>query len=200
MATPDHQAPATVVKVGGSLFDLPDLGARLRAWLDGLDSPTVLLVPGGGPTADVIRDLDRRHRLGEETSHWLALRALALNAAVLQALVPGTEVVGDLRDVGAACHRGRVPVLDAHPFALADEGRPGRLPHTWAVTGDAVAARVALVAGARQLILLKSVTIPADVDWLEAGRRGLVDAYLGVVLGAAAPIQVKAINFRAWHP
>lgn len=50
-----------VVKVGGSLFDLPDLGPRLRAWLKTLRTADVLLVPGGGPTADVVRSLDRAH-------------------------------------------------------------------------------------------------------------------------------------------
>src|SRR5207248_9110984 len=58
-----------VVKVGGSLYDLPDLADRLRRWLSALAAPRVLLVPGGGPTADVIRTFDQRHRLGEEASH-----------------------------------------------------------------------------------------------------------------------------------
>src|SRR5262249_50947889 len=78
-----------VVKVGGSLYDLPGLGARLRAWLERLPSREVLLVPGGGPAADVVRDLDRLHRLGEEAAHWLALRALSVNARFLAALLPG---------------------------------------------------------------------------------------------------------------
>ena len=37
-----------VVKVGGSLFDLPDLGPRLRAFLASLADEDRLLVPGGG--------------------------------------------------------------------------------------------------------------------------------------------------------
>ena len=44
-----------VVKVGGSLYDLPDLGPRLRRFLDGLDDPDRLVVPGGGAAADVVR-------------------------------------------------------------------------------------------------------------------------------------------------
>ena len=60
-----------VVKVGGSLFDLPGLGPCLRRWLDGLDGD-VILVPGGGPTADVVRTFDRRQVLGQEKAHWLA--------------------------------------------------------------------------------------------------------------------------------
>ena len=61
------------MKVGGSLYDLPDLGPRLRRWLDAHAPREVIVAPGGGPFADVVRDLDRAHRLGEETSHWLAV-------------------------------------------------------------------------------------------------------------------------------
>jgi aspartokinase-like uncharacterized kinase len=186
----------TVVKIGGSLYDLPDLGPRLRAWLDALAAPHVLLIPGGGPTADVIRRLDAIHRLGEEPSHWLALQALALNAAFLARLLPGGTVVGDWRACLAEGGRGRVPVLDCHAFARADEGRPGCLPHAWAVTSDAVAARVAAVAGAAALFLLKSTALPAGVGWEEAGRRGWVDAFFAQAVPAGLAVHV--VNFRAW--
>src|SRR6185312_432391 len=85
-----------VVKVGGSLFDLPDLGPRLCDWLQRHAPREVLLVPGGGPAAELVRTLDRTHGLGEESSHWLALRALAINAALLAALVPGSCVIDGL--------------------------------------------------------------------------------------------------------
>ena len=55
----ERSSPPIVVKVGGSLYHLPDLGRRLRCWLATLDSLPCLLLPGGGPTADVIRTLDR---------------------------------------------------------------------------------------------------------------------------------------------
>ena len=81
-------APAPiVVKVGGSLFDLPGLGSRLVSWLETLPHSEVLLVAGGGVAADVVRQLDRCHGLGEETSHWLALRALSLTAHLLASLL-----------------------------------------------------------------------------------------------------------------
>ena len=38
--------PSVVVKVGGSLYDLPDLGVRLRHFLDKLADADVVLVTG----------------------------------------------------------------------------------------------------------------------------------------------------------
>jgi aspartokinase-like uncharacterized kinase len=189
-----------VIKVGGSLYDLPDLAPRLQRWLAGPAGPAVLLVPGGGSTADVVRALDARHGLGQERAHWLALRALALNAHFLASLLPSACVVERLQDCSLAWPVRRVPVLDAHAFALHDEGRPGCLPHTWEVTSDSLAARAAFVAGARCLTLLKSVAVPEGVDWAEAGRLGLVDAFFAEVIRGSPSLEVRAVNFRAGDP
>jgi aspartokinase-like uncharacterized kinase len=185
---------AVIIKVGGSLFDLPDLGPRLRDWLAGQSIGDVLLVPGGGPAADVVRQYDRLHGLGEERAHWLALSALTLNARFIATLLPRGVVVPDTRALDAEWRQGKIPVLDAHTFALADEGRPGCLPHCWSVTSDSLAARVAQVTGAGELVLLKSVSLPAGIDWTEAGKRGLVDAYFAKALGSS--LSVRFIQFR----
>lgn len=178
-----------VVKVSGSLFNLPNLGPRLRQWLEELNEPKVLLLPGGGAAADVIRAFDRLHHLGEETCHWLALRALGLNAHFLEALLK----------VKAKKKRGKKGwvVVDGHDFARADEGRRGALPHCWDATSDSLAARVAVVAGARRLILLKSVALPKGMSWREAGRRGIVDACFARAVKKVPEVDV--VNFRAWR-
>jgi aspartokinase-like uncharacterized kinase len=190
----------TVVKIGGSLYDLPDLGSRLRRWLsECLSDASVILVPGGGGTADAIRYLDHRHGLGEETSHWLALRALTLNAHFLAALLPPACVLGDVGALRRAGNKNLFSILDVHEFARIDERRAGHLPHRWAVTSDALAARVAVVVQAHYLVLLKSTTIPPGMDWTEAGRRGLVDERFAEVLrDAPADLCVSAVNLRAW--
>jgi aspartokinase-like uncharacterized kinase len=195
-----------VIKVGGSLLDLPDLGERLRQWLGRLPTQAVVLVPGGGRLADVIRLLDNQHDLGPETAHWLALRAAAVNAPFLAALLkPQAVVVTHVDACPVLWHQGMIPILDVYCFMQADEGHPDCLPHTWAVTTDSVAARFACVAGARQLILLKSVTLPEAVSWSEAARQGFVDDYFAEVVSQATaddPVQfvVRTINFRAWQP
>jgi aspartokinase-like uncharacterized kinase len=183
----------TVVKVGGSLFDLPDLGPRLRGWLDCLSARPVLLVPGGGPTADVVRAWDRVHALGEETAHWLALSALTFNARFMAELLKA-RMVADSCTLAA----DEVAVLDAYAFARADEGRPGSLPASWDSSSDSVAARCAVVCGAARLVLLKSVALPNGMRWSDAAEHGFVDRNFAVVL--TQPIEVQAVCFRTWTP
>jgi aspartokinase-like uncharacterized kinase len=187
-----------VIKVGGSLFDLPDLGQRLHAWLAAQGHAHMLLVPGGGPTAEVIRALDRRYRLGEEAAHWLALRAVALNASILAAVLPGgrLRVVSGRVGCESLWSRLLLPVLDAHAFAQADDGQPACLPHCWEVTSDSLAARAAVVFGASELILLKSTSLPAGTSWKEAGEQGFVDPYFSRIADSVACI--RAVNLRDW--
>jgi hypothetical protein len=65
------------------------------------------------------------------------------------------------------------------------------------VTSDSVAARAAVVARARRLVLLKSVTVPAGISWDEAGRCDLVDGWFARVLAQAPePLAVCAVNMR----
>lgn len=208
-----------IVKVGGSLFDLPDLRQRLRAKLRQLGAAKVLLIPGGGATADAIRAFDTAHQLGEEASHWLALQALSLNARMLQQLLPESRMVADIpepeaqaRDAASALARasgsdemriageirGRFFLLDAFRFFHADELRSDHLPHCWDVTSDSLAVRAATLAQAHELILLKSVDSEAS-DWSEAARSGIVDSYFARALQQApAALRVRLINLRAW--
>jgi aspartokinase-like uncharacterized kinase len=189
--------PATVIKVGGSLYDLPDLGPRLRRFLQPLEDKGVLLVPGGGRTADVVRALDQVHPLGDEASHWLALRAITLNAHFLADLLAPAHVVDDLGALSVA--DGRPAILDGHAFARRDERdhAAAALPHCWKATSDALALRAACVLQARRLVLLKSVSIPRGTDWSTAARYGWVDETFPEMLASAGPeLQIAAVNLR----
>src|SRR5215471_13882961 len=115
--------PTIVVKVGGSLFDWPELGLRLNLWIPTLAPSQVLLVPGGGPTVDVVRDLDRCHELGEEKAHWLALRALTFNAhflsTILNPLRP--KVISNFEEAKSVWSKSGLPILDLFQFGKSDE-------------------------------------------------------------------------------
>jgi aspartokinase-like uncharacterized kinase len=167
------EARLTVVKVGGSLFGWSDFRGRLGQWLEGHRAAPLLLVPGGGPTADVVRSLDRLHHLGQEDAHWLALRAMSVNAWFLRCLVPGSVVI----DEPSHGQPGAIGIIDGHAFADADEGRPGCLPHSWDVTSD-------------------SRDVPPGCPWDEAARQGWVDGHFPRVVAAAPGLAVEAVNLR----
>jgi aspartokinase-like uncharacterized kinase len=185
----------SVVKVGGSLFDLPDLGPRLAAWLAQqrrASERAHVLVPGGGAAADVVRVLDRCHGLGEERSHRLALQAMSLNAHFLANLLERAVVVADTEALRRSLDQDFLPVLDAAAFLAADMV----LPHTWDATSDSVAARLAVLLGARELVLLKSTPPPAVADWEEAGRLGFVDSVFAAMVTPS--LRVRGVDLRSW--
>lgn len=179
------QSPV-VIKVGGSLLAAADLGPCLREWLAAHAPRQTILVPGGGRLADVVRDLDRTHSLGDDLAHRLALHTMTINAHVLTGLVPESCVIDGPDLAELVWEQGRLPVLDGLAFCESD----GALPHAWAVTSDSVAARLAVVAGASELMLLKSAPPPAgDVTaWAAADY---VDRWLPRVL-AGRDIRVTA--------
>lgn len=184
-----------VVKVGGSLFDWPALAERLRAYLASLEGQRVLLFPGGGASADVVRTLDRIHGLGEEASHWLAIQALSVNSRLLHRLVPGSQLLADCETAWLA---GPIAIADPVPIFEADERRPDHWPHSWEVTSDSLAVRVAMLAGADELILLKSVEW-AGADWAGASHVGVVDGYFSTAIRQAArSMKVRVVNLREW--
>lgn len=166
-----------VVKVGGSLFDWPALRPTLRQWLSQFQNDNVLLVAGGGHLAEAIRTYDRVHQLGEEMSHWLAIQSLTVASRMLESFVAGMT---------------NVTVLDVVTFCESDN----QLPHSWAVTSDSIAARVADVRQATRLILLKSVDSTTNGSWNELAQAGIVDDYFAIVASRlSCPIDL--INLRA---
>ena len=171
-----------VAKVGGSLYDWPGLGPALTAWLARQPDP-VLIFPGGGEAADAVRSWDRVHELGEEHSHWLAIRSLSLGTHFLQRLIGSLPVV-----------ESPMPgILDPYPYFRTQAGPP----HTWSVTTDSLAAWVAIQSGASKLVLLKSIDIPVSLNWTEASDAGFVDRHFPTVL-ASANLPVESVNLRAF--
>ena len=175
--------PPTVYKLGGSLFDLPDLRDRLAGLLR--PDPRPLVVAGGGEAADAVRGWDRVHRLGEETAHRLACESLGLSARFVCEILPGSELISAREAAGGAWGRGKVCVLDLPRFLEREEPRdPAPPPHDWGTTSDTLAAWTARRWPAGRLVLLKSCD----------ARPGAVDRHFETF---AAGLEVKWVNLRA---
>lgn len=147
-----------VIKLGGSLMDLPNLPGLLWSALDAWPPMDNLIVVGGGKAADLIRVWDERWQLGKQRSHRLAIFAMTWNARQLFRDEPGFHLV---RDLISFQRSKETSVLLAEPFLnsiVPTKSAPG-LPESWDLTSDSIAAYVAHVIQADQLVLLKST------DW-----------------------------------
>lgn len=152
-----------VVKIGGAA--LKDLAALDRALAE-LDATAgaIVIVPGGGPFADAVREVDRRVTLPDATAHWMAVRGMEQYAELLVSRLRRGTLVTDLDGIHEAIRNGGMPVLAPYRWLRRDDP----LPHSWEVTSDSIAAWVARVTGASQLVLVKPGT---------ARQGGLTDPY-----------------------
>jgi probable H4MPT-linked C1 transfer pathway protein len=151
-ATSPEPRVELVVKVGGGLLaHRDDFDRALRGVAELAREQPLLVIPGGGPFADAVRDVDDRVMLSDESAHWMAMLAMDQYAHVLAERLPNAALVSTRREILAAVGRGRLPVLA--PSSWLREADP--LPHSWDVTSDSIAAWVAGAIDARRLILLK---------------------------------------------
>ena len=197
MRSHENPGPIAVVKVGGSLLGWHGLAERLETFLTGEESRgwRLALMVGGGPVADLVRRLDAAHELGDEAAHRLALRALDFTAEVLAGLLPGSRVARRLEEIHSLLDAGLRPILAPRiHLEESDERRPDRLPFSWDVTSDSIAARIAEDLGVERLILLKSVPLMEEVSLAEAPRTGLVDGFFPEA--ARGLERVEIVNLR----
>ena len=198
-----RRLPVRVVKVGGSLLDWSELPVALADWLDREPPGVTVLIAGGGEFAEIIRKADRVHALGESAAHWMCVDALSMTAGLL-AMLTRSQLVRRIEDLPwklwteAERKTGRATcVFDPGEFLRSVEPHlaPPTLPHTWQVTSDSIAARIAQVLPAGELVLLKSCLPPGGADLLCASTAGYVDGYFPT---AAWPLPlVRCVNLRS---
>lgn len=185
-AEPVETHQVWVVKLGGSLASDP---VQLQRWLEILatDGPgRVVIAPGGGPYADLVRESQARLGLPDATAHRMAILAMEQFALTLTALVPGLTPAESMDMIGHILRRGGVAVW--LPAAMTI-GNP-EIPESWDVTSDSLAAWLARRLQAGRLVLVKSCAVPAgDIAPEELRRLEIVDAaFPAFVEGAGFPV------------
>lgn len=175
-----------VVKVGGSLLAGGNLPALLAMLGDLARSHRLVVVPGGGPFADAVRDACKVHDPGDGAAHWMAILAMDQQAHLLAGLSPAARLVNAPDEIEGVQARGGLPVLA--PFRWLRAADP--LPNGWHVTSDSIAAWLAGCLAARRLVLLKSVEgvpgpgggVLAEAPLRAAAEAGIVDDYFATAV------------------
>lgn len=212
-----------IVKVGGSLLSLPSLGDCLRRWLAAEPPAASLLLVGGGAPVDAVRHLATSYRYDDEFLHWLCIDALEISFRLLTQQLPEwkrlrtpaelSQIVEDARhcnvrrgQTDAALHRPRGSVSVQGLVSVAafynresEAHLPLRPPRSWDTTSDSLAAVLARVTAADELVLLKSCELGGpvqtpDANWEELAERDVVDrAFPACAQGVP---QIRCVNFR----
>jgi 5-(aminomethyl)-3-furanmethanol phosphate kinase len=150
---------ATVVKVGGSLALHPE---KLRALCAKLSEVSkrhrLIVVPGGGEFADVVRSLDKRFSLSCAASHRMAILGMDQYGVLLSDLIPNSVIVSKLEEIKCFLDLGRLPVF-LPSYLMFEEDQ---LENSWDVTSDSIAV---YIAGKLQVTEVLLVT---DVDGVYA--------------------------------
>ncbi len=174
-------SPDAVVKVGGSLLSAGMTRSLVEALSEVALAHPLVVVPGGGPFADAVRQVSKRHGPGDSASHWMAILAMDQHAHLLAAMSSRAELCIAPEQCLRIRDARRLVVLA--PYAWLRAADP--LPHDWQVTSDSLAAWVAARLGARRLVLLKARDglkngreLRDEAGVADAAEAGIVDAYL----------------------
>lgn len=187
-----------VIKLGGSLLDLPDLRSRMFDWLASLTPANNLILVGGGELVESMRSLDSLHRFDPSWVHWRCVELLSLTHQIVQQLVPEFDSIDDASQLSEFVRVTRSQPMTAlvQCVAFYNPMHPDeRLPEHWETTTDSLSCLLAEKVDAEELLLLKS-TSASDENAEPAlwRREGLVDAAFEAVAGSVE--KIRLVNFR----
>jgi hypothetical protein len=143
-----------VIKVGGSLTEdsvslitfCQELGALAKSY-------RMLVVPGGGKFADVVREFYRNFDLPDTVAHKMAILSMDQFGLFLSSITPNSQATHVLEETRRLSSAGILPII--LPSRLMFQKDP--LEHSWDVTSDSIAAYIAGLLLAKKLILVTDV-------------------------------------------
>jgi aspartokinase-like uncharacterized kinase len=149
-----------VLKVGGSLIEHP---TKLRELCNALSllakTYEMLVVPGGGIFADMVRRVDGEWGLSKTTAHRMAVLAMDQYGLLLSDITPNSQVCYSLEDVrNVGCNS--LPIFLPSQYIFHEDP----LEHSWDVTSDSIAAYIAGMLNAKKLVLITDVDGIFDDD------------------------------------
>lgn len=192
---------STILKIGGSLFDMPELADRIQKYLE-TETGGVVLIAGGGRFADEVRRLQLHHQFSDEAAHHLAINTMAVSARFLGELLH-LPIIHRWDEIAETFAKNQIAILDVS-LKVVSEGTVSpefvldglqELPTSWDVTSDSIAAWIAIRAKAQRLVLGKSASLPSAPFTLQSlADHGYVDAQFPTI--ASHVTNIEWLNLR----
>ncbi|UCF45261.1 MAG: delta 1-pyrroline-5-carboxylate synthetase [Candidatus Bathyarchaeota archaeon] len=143
-----------VIKIGGSLAEDPEqLKALCIKLSEFAKKYAIVVVPGGGSFADVVRDFDQRFNLSSGISHRMAILGMDQFGLLLSQIIPNSCATYLLNDAKQLSEIRIVPIF--LPSRLMFREDP--LESSWDVTSDSIATYVASRLHVAKVLLVTDV-------------------------------------------
>ncbi len=134
------------------MLGLVDLPSRLESWLAGQAPAATLIVVGGGPLVEALRQQQRLWGYPDEVAHQLAIKLMDVNAFQLAQVLSNSRLQRGWHPAGCDWQQGEVAILECGDWAAAETG----FEPSWRTTSDSIAAEIAGRVGASELVVFKS--------------------------------------------
>ena len=156
-----------IVKLGGSLYHTAELKSWLALLSDYSLHDSVVIVPGGGPFADMVRQAQTIHQFDDHHAHHMALLAMAQYGLLLHALMPTALTIHTPAEV---------PVTPQLAIWLPDDQllKADEIRQNWQITSDSLALWFAQQLPNSKLSLIKCVSVDTGV-MSELSSRNILD-------------------------
>ena len=183
-----------VVKVGGSLLQRDDFVEKINGWTDHRSPAQNLFLFGGGDVINAVRRLDKIHTLNPKLTHWICVDLLNASFAMAQhwfadwRTIETTQQFGDL-----AAQQPWLSNVIIRCTSFYHQDQAGDLPMDWRTTTDSIAARLAMLTQANELILLKSCSVDEHLSYHAMANHGIVDLAFPNAAKSIASVKVERL-------
>jgi aspartokinase-like uncharacterized kinase len=186
-----------IVKVGGSLLGRGDFPDRFRDWYDRQPMAETLIVVGGGAVVDAIRQYDALRPGDPESIHWLCVDLLDATFQLVRSWLDWPAILAPhqlQQGVATTFSVDRPTLVAVRSFYHRDAGELAhRLPADWQTTTDSIAALLAVIANADEIVLLKSCRIDPAMNLGELAERGIVDRAFPAIAREVTAVRLEQL-------
>lgn len=178
----------TVVKLGGSLFNTTELLEWLAQLEQQSQQQTIIIVPGGGPFADQVREAQQKVSFDDKTAHHMAILAMAQYGLLIASQIKAAQLFYYPSDINNLTLGLYIWIPDRHVLTAPE------LPQSWALTSDTLALWLSQQVAADELHIIKRKR-SANCQISDLMEQGLLDeAFLSIY--RLKPVSSKLFFYR----